>query len=223
MFHRRALAFAALAAAMIPSAPGLADPVSEARAALSAMHAEMTAIVRDEAENPARRRALLEHFLTSNLDLTGMAAEALGTHLELMDKAQFAEFAREYSHFLTYVYLQEISWVKRDGGDFEIVGAELDPESGAVQIETRAALRTSMANVAVARQRRSKQLAFEGSYRLLERHGRWSIVAMRFNGVDLNRVFGAQFAAMLDGRSPEALIEELRKRNRDNAGRDPFS
>jgi ABC-type transporter MlaC component len=222
MSHRQAPALTAFAAAMLLPCPGLADPVAEARAALSVMHADMTAIVRDEAENPSHRRALLEHFLTANLDLTRMAAEALGTHFELMNKAQFAEFASEYSHFLTYVYLREISWVKRDEGDFEIVGAELNPESGAVKIETRAAMRSSMANVAVARQRRSKQTAFEGSYLLSQRHGRWNIVAMRFNGVDLNRVFGSQFASMLEKRSPESLVEELRERNRANAGKDPF-
>jgi len=223
MSHRQALASTAFAVAMILPCPGLADPVAEASAALSAMHADLIAIIRDEAEDPSRRRPLVEHFLTSNLDLTRMVTEALGTHFELMNKTQFAEFSREYSHFLTYVYLQEMSWVRPDGGDFEIVGAELDPKSGAVEIQTRAAMRSSMANVAAARQRRSNRNVFEGSYLLNQRHGRWNIVAMRFNGVDLNRVFAAQFAAMLEKRSPESLIEELRKRNLENAGKDPFT
>jgi ABC-type transporter MlaC component len=223
MSHRQALAATAFAVSMILPCPGLADPAAEASAALSAMNAELIAIIRDEAVDPSRRRPLVEHFLTSNLDLTRMVTDALGPYFELMSKTQFAEFSREYSHFLTYVYLQEMSWVRRDGGDFEIVGAELDPKSGEVELQTRAAMRPSMANVPDARQRRSNRTVFEGSFRMSQRRGRWNIVAMRFNGVDLNRVFAAQFAAMLERRSPDSLIEELRKRNRENADKDPFA
>jgi ABC-type transporter MlaC component len=223
MSHRRALASTAFAIAMILPYPGLADPAAEASAALSAMHADLIAILSDEAMDPSRRRPLVEHFLTSNLDLTRMVTEALGLHFELMNKTQFAEFSREYSHFLTFVYLQEMSWVRRDGGDFEVVAAEFNQRSGEVELQTRAAMRSSMANVASARQRQSNRTVFEGSFRMSQRRGRWNIVAMRFNGVDLNRVFAAQFAALLERSSPDSLIEELRKRNRENAGKDPFT
>jgi ABC-type transporter MlaC component len=116
-----------------------------------------------------------------------------------------------------------MSWVRRDGGDFEIVAAEFNQRSGEVELQTRAAMRSSMANVASARQRQSNRTVFEGSFRMSQRRGRWNIVAMRFNGVDLNRVFAAQFAALLERSSPDSLIEELRKRNRENAGKDPFT
>jgi ABC-type transporter MlaC component len=150
-----------------------------------------------------------------------MAAEALGANFELMDKRQFAEFSREYSRFLTYLYLQEISWVKQDGGDFEIVAAKLDSKNGGVALQTRAAMRSSMASVS-RRRRGSYPSSLEGSYRMKKERGQWIIMSIRFNGVDLNRVFGAQFAALLEKRSPEFLIEELHERNAENAKSNPF-
>jgi ABC-type transporter MlaC component len=222
MLQRQALAstiFVAIAA-ILPNS-GRADPVTEASAALSELHAELMAIVSSQEGDASRVRALLEHSLTSNLDLTHMAAEALGANFELMDKRQFAEFSREYSRFLTYLYLQEISWVKQDGGDFEIVAAKLDSKNGGVALQTRAAMRSSMANVS-RRRRGSYPSSLEGSYRMKKERGQWIIMSIRFNGVDLNRVFGAQFAALLEKRSPESLIEELQERNAENAKRNPF-
>jgi len=222
MLQRQALASTIfVATAVILPNSGRADPVTEASAALSGLHAEMMDIVRSQEGDASRVRALLEHFLTSNLDLPHMAAEALGANFELMDKRQFAEFSREYSHFLTYLYLKEISWVKQDGGDFEIVAAKFDSKNGEVALQTRAAMRSTMANVS-RRWRDSYPTSLKGSYRMKKERGQWRIVSIRFNEVDLNGVFGAQFAALLDKRSPEFLVEKLQQRNAENAKKNPF-
>lgn len=221
MLRCSALGLAVLALATTLPSSALADPAAEAKAALAKMHAEMVSILRQEKSDPTAKRALLEHFLTSNLDLARMAAEALGPHFKAMSKREFAEFSEEYSHYLTYLYLREISWVKEDGAGFEIVDARLDAKTGEVRLETRAPTRSSMANVAPRRTQRHR-VELEGSYVLRERHGRWKIVAIRFNGVDLNRVFGAQFDSILESQSPEALIEKLQRSNEENRDENPF-
>ena len=216
-------ALALVVLALSTALPGAvrADPAAEAKAALSEMNDDVVAILRQEKIDPIQRRALVEHFLTSNLDLAHMAAEALGTHIEVMNKREFAEFSEEYSHFLTHLYVREIAWAKEDGRGFEIVDVEADSETGEVTLQTRAAMRSSMANVAPKRTQR-RRVEFEGSYHLRQRHGKWRIIAIRFNGVDLNQVFGSQFASLLERKSPEALIEELRRRNEENQGKNPF-
>jgi ABC-type transporter MlaC component len=221
MPRRQALALVVLALVTVLPSAARADPATEAKAALSKMNDDVVAIMRQEKTDPIQKRALLEHFLTSNLDLAQMASEALGQHFAAMNKREFAEFSEEYSHYLTYLYLREISWTKEDGGGFEIVDVKADSESGEVTLQTRAAARSSIANVAPRRTQR-RRVEFEGLYVLKKRHGKWRIIAIRFNGVDLNRVFGAQFASILESQSPEVLIEKLQQRNRDNQGKNPF-
>ncbi len=87
----------------------------------------------------------------------------------------------------------------------------VNAETGWVTIRTKAKLRSSVANRR-AQNREASSLRTE--YWLRERRaGSWRIAKIRFDGVDLNKVFGSQFASMLKKSTPEEVLTKLRELN----------
>ena len=57
---------------------------------------------------------------------------------------------------------------------------------------------------------------------LRPRRGRWQIVSLRINAVDVSRNFRAQLGAVLERSDPDAVITELRTRNLADEAANPF-
>jgi len=61
------------------------------------------------------------------------------------------------------------------------------------------------------------------TYGLRQRRGAWRIQSVSFGGVDTSTTFRGQFESFLRSGTPDALTEELRKRNRAAAEKNPFA
>ena len=190
---------------------------TEAAAFVTETQARIASILLTDDRDAGAKRALLMTLLSERLNLSAMAQMALGTRVEAFSREQFGEFVQEYSQYLSSIYLREIAWAD-PSQVAAIAEAKLDPESGRVTVQTHGKLRTSVARIPTRRMTNE----FVSEFVLMERRGNWSIIRIRFNGVDLNRNYGEQFKAVLESSSPEQLLEDLRKQNDRFRGENPL-
>jgi ABC-type transporter MlaC component len=196
----------------------LAAEGEKASAFLSDTHRAIAAIRQNEQQSPDEKRALIERVLDKSLDLATMSRVALGKREAAFSRSELSEFIQEYSRFLQYVYLREIAW--SDPDDLPTLkGVEVDPKTGWVTIGTTAKQRSSLGT---RRGQFRKSSVFRAEYVLRERHGSWRIAAIRFDGVDLNRVFGAQFEALLQKSTPAEVLAEIHEQNSRQAATNPL-
>jgi ABC-type transporter MlaC component len=192
-------------------------PAAEARAAIAPVFAEITATARDAQISPEQKRALIEHELSIWIDFGGMALRALGPRAESFSREQLAEFVQEFERYLTDVYIRRI--VRYRDNDVEIKSASYDEKSGLATIRILGG--ASLAGTARVTRQAWKPRA-DVDYVLHKRRGEWRIVAVRIEGVDMARFFGDQFEAVLARSDPDGLISNLRKRNAEREGENPF-
>ena len=176
---------------------------------LTDMHRVISEIRLNDEYSADGKRALIDHLLDEKLDLATMARFALGKQEAAFSRSELSEFIQEYSRFLGYTYLREIAW--SDPKDIPTLErTSVDPDTGWVRIDTKAKPRSSIAN---QRGQYRESSTFRAGYLLRKRHGSWRIVRISFNGVDLNRSFGAQFEAVLEKSTPEELLAKLNELN----------
>jgi len=61
------------------------------------------------------------------------------------------------------------------------------------------------------------------SYAFRKSRGAWRIAGVSLGGVDVSTTFRGQLHAFLAKNDPDALIAELRRRNADYEGTNPFA
>lgn len=219
MFVIRRLAFvtgAAFLALLMSSAKTVR--AEEADAFLTETHRVLSEIRDNEQYDAEVKRALIEHELDERLDLPTMSRLALGRQEESFSRSELSEFIQEYSRFLTYTYLQEIAWT--DPKEIPTIESSVvDAKTGWVTIGTKAKRRQSAAS---QRNQYRASSVFRAEYLLRKRHGSWRIAKIRFNGVDLNTAFGAQFEAMLKKSTPEEVLAKLQSLNTRRESENPL-
>ena len=194
------------------------SPGERASAFLSDTHRAIAAIRQDDQHSPDEKRALIERILNEGLDLATMSRLALGKQEASFNRVELSEFVQEYSRFLNDTYLNEIAWSDPDQAP-SLEPAEVDPKTGWVTIATTSKQRSSLAT---RRGEYRKSSVFRAEYLLRERHESWRIARIRFNGVDLNRVFGSQFEALLRDSTPAEVLAELHALNSRRGASNPL-
>jgi ABC-type transporter MlaC component len=197
---------------------GDATDADDATAFLTDTFEKIATIRLNETHSPAEKRALIERLLDKKLGLATMSRVALGKRREAFSQAELSEFVQEYSHFLNYTYLREIAW-SDPKEDPTISKTAVDPKTGFVTLQTKAKQRNSMAN---QRGQYRQSPVMHAEYLLRPRHGSWRIVRMSFNGVDLNTAFGSQFESQLRTATPEEVLADLHKLNRERDHENPL-
>jgi ABC-type transporter MlaC component len=197
---------------------GGATDAEDAAAFLSDTHRKISEIRLDETHSPDEKRALIERLLDERLGFPTMARVALGKRRDAFSETELSEFLQEYTRFLNYTYLREIAW--SDPTEIPtITDATVDPETRVVTITTKTKQRNSLAN---QRGQYRQSSVMHAEYLLRPHHGSWLIVRMSFNGVDLNSAFGSQFESQLQKATPEEVLADLHKLNRERELSNPL-
>ena len=193
-----------------------ADTTADAKGFIERMLGEVQHIVNDDASAPHEKRALMAREMRNYLDFTFMSRAALGDHYEDFSKEQFAEFSFEYERHLTNAFSARVARYRAKGS--EVTGAELLNDRGYYLVRTKTDARAPMA-VGIAPRDESGV-----DYRLRRRDGRWRIMSITIDGVNMSANFRKQFAALLRKHGgADSVIAMVRRRNEDNEDFNPFA
>jgi hypothetical protein len=103
----------------------------------------------------------------------------------------------------------------------QVSEAALDPATGAVVVRALGRARPPVTPGRIAAPREASR-PIPWDFRLRYRQGRWQIVSVRVNNVDVAQNFRAQTTAVLQRSDADALITELRTRNLADEASNPF-
>jgi ABC-type transporter MlaC component len=196
-----------------------ADPVQEARTAVGLLLQSVVGTAHDDALSPDARRALVERELEDHLDLNALTAAALGPLAAGFTPEQLVDFSREYQRHLLTFLLRHVA--ASDAKGPQLGEAALDPQTGVVTVRALGRSRPPLSAGRVAAPREASR-PVPWDFGLRQRRGRWQIVSLRINAVDVSQNFRAQLAAVLQRSDPDALITELRTRNLADEAANPF-
>jgi ABC-type transporter MlaC component len=215
----RNIVLLALVAGLLAS-PARADSHlgDEARTFLAGFHERIDAIVSDADAGPDDKRARVAKELAAHLDYGHLAAAALGKSAEGFSKEQFADFAQEYGVFLTDFFIGSIAASEPE--PLKIL--DVNQQGDRVTLRTAGKARKGFIPGSMRIPRESPEGRVV-TYGLRQRRGAWRIQSVSFGGVDTSTTFRGQFESFLRSGTPDALTEELRKRNRAAAEKNPFA
>jgi len=162
-----------------------------------------------------QKRDAIESLLSERLDYAALARGALGPMAERFSREEYADFAREYARYVTWLLVQRTADATQPA---ELVEVQLDPEKGIVRA---LALGRDRRRVFMFQRNQPKGRS-EMRLVLRQTYGEWRVAGLAIDAIDVTKVFREQFQAVLERSEPAALIEELRRRNRENEGVDPF-
>lgn len=163
-----------------------------------------------------QKRDAIESLLAERLDYAALARGALGPMAERFSREEYADFAREYARYVTWLLVQRTADATQPA---ELVEVRLDPDKGTARAlvlgRGRRRIFTSQRNQPEGRS--EMRLVLRQSY------GAWRVVGLAIDAIDVTKMFRDQFQAVLERSEPAALIEDLQRRNLENEGIDPFA
>ena len=186
--------------AFVPSSEVVAedDPAitEEPRRMIDETAKRIVAILSNKDAPAEKRVAEVEAIAYEMFDFTTMSKLVLARNWRKLDKAQRAEFVREFRRHLSRTYGTRLD--RYDQERFEVTAAQLEPRND-VSVMTRV----------VGGQFDDARV----SYRLRNRNDRWRIIDVVIEGVSLVSNFRSQFAEVLNSGSIEDLLAKLREKN----------
>jgi ABC-type transporter MlaC component len=200
--------------------PARADGhIPAVQAELAAFYERIGAIVEDDDVEPAQTQALVARELDRRLDYGYLAAAALGRQIEGFSREQFADFAHAYAQFLQDFFVGLIA--TSDEVKLKILDTREDAE-GRVIVKAKSKPRRGVipGSLRVARSPTSGDTV---SYAFRKSSGGWRIAGISLGGIDVSTTFRGQLQAFLTKNDPDALIAELRRRNAEYQGTNPFA
>ena len=211
-------------AALALLATGTAAPAAEADRALAAQQSvastveSLAAILQDATSSAELRRDRIAEILERSLDVSFITRSALGRNADSLTREQTDELRQEMERYLVATWLQRVARTRVDR--FEILGASWDEASGVAVVRTRGGRR-----IATSARNNRRQPAGEAAvdYQLHERRGAWLVRSMVIDGVDVVRLFRAQFDEILRTGDHAALMERLRSVNDRLESRNPLA
>jgi ABC-type transporter MlaC component len=210
------LAMLWLAAPVHAQEPGSAgDPAAPAAAVLQQLFDGVFAVSSSDAPG-AHKRDAIESMLYERLDGSALTAAALGPLAERFSREEYADFSHAYVHYVTGRLVQRVADAEQPA---HLVEAKLDAETGHVH-----ALALGRDRRKVFRfQKNQPEGRSELRFTLRETHGEWRVAGLHIDAFDVSKSFRDQFASVLQREEPAALIQDLRRRNRELADADPFA
>lgn len=192
--------------------------VPAVQAELASFYERIDAILEDDDATADQKHALVARELDRRLDYGYLAAAALGNRIEAFSREQFADFAHAYAQFLQDFFVGLVA--SSEDPELEVLETREDAE-GRVIVKAASKPRKGYVPGAL-RVPRSPTAGDTVSYAFRDSRGRWRIAGVSLGGVDVSSTFRGQFEAFLARNDPEALIAEIRRRNAEYEGTNPF-
>ena len=127
-------------------------------------------------------------------DFTELSKRSLGQNWSKLSPEQQKEFTELYKSLLEDTYADKITTYTDEK---LIFGKEIPLSHQTVEVRTTVVTQTSTIPI---------------NYRLIEENGRWKVYDVVIEGVSLISNYRSQFREILATKTPEALIETLRKK-----------
>lgn len=152
----------------------------------------------------AAARAIVSREVAPHMDFAGITRDAVGAAWQRASAAQREEVQREFQTLLTHVLARLLLINREDVLDVEPPQLTADA--------TEAVLRLPVARGRAAGNQPPPMLVT-----LRRGPGGWKIHEMRTDGVDVVRLYSANFAVVIERGGIEGLIKALAERNARNA------
>lgn len=155
-------------------------------------------VLRDPALQGESRRNFKKEKIRSiseeMFDFTELSRRSLGKNWNNFGPDQQKEFIKLYKSLLKDVYADKITSYTDEK---VIFGKEITLSEKTVEVETTIVTKTSEVPI---------------NYRVIEKEGQWKVYDVVIEGVSLVSNYRAQFREILANKTPEALLETLRKK-----------
>jgi len=148
-------------------------------------------------DNPERLYALVNDIVVPHLDMPRIARIVLGKYVRQVDAAGLAAFTQEFQSLLVRTYATSL---KSYGGEkIDVLPAkQADNGTASVQMTVH---RPGAAPIAI-------------SFLTHNKTGSWLVYDIRIEGISLVTNYRSEFATILGNSSFEALLNQLKNRNR---------
>ncbi len=160
--------------------------------------AEVMAILNDDtlagAEMATERRERIRKILLKAFDMKTISGLTLSKYYKKFTKEQLKEFSDVFSHLLFNTYIGHIEGYS---GEEIAYKPEKEQPKGRVEIQSEVALKDAPISV---------------DYRFLSNKGVWKVYDIKVEGVSLVSNYRSQFRDILIKRSPDELIDQLKKK-----------
>ncbi|MBK1877613.1 MlaC/ttg2D family ABC transporter substrate-binding protein [Pelagicoccus mobilis] len=167
--------------------------------------------IQSDSLTPDAKQALTEKQIRQHLALGHMTAQSLGPEATRFNLMEFADFAREFEQHLIHYYLNRIADFEGDGID--ILDSVKDPKTGYVVVTTLGRTRNAARNLGTRAQ---------VNYTLRETDSAWQIISIQIDDVDITQNFRSQFSSVLQQKSAQQVIKQIRKSNQRKSKDNPF-
>ena len=174
---------------------------SQAAAPLEAVRAEINKVLdvlRDESlkgeSGKKTKKAKIRSIANGIFDFSELSRRTLGPDWKKLNAGQQKEFVELYSDLLEETYASKILSYTNEK---VLYGKEKNLTANTVEVETT--IVTKKADVPV-------------NYRLIPKGSDWKVYDVTIEGVSLINNYRSQFREILANKSPDALIEHLRKK-----------
>lgn len=199
-----ALLVAGTGAATKRSSDDLAAFLAPPTALVTATVADVIAILQDAALTSAERRSRIERLAFEVFDFETMSKLVLARNWKKFDGDQRREFIEQFKIYLSRNYGSRLDRYQQT--DVRIVGARLEPRDDV----------TVMSKVVGG--------GFDGielDYRLRAQKSEWKVIDVVIEGVSMLANFRSQFRDVMSKKGPDALLEQMRKKNAEPVPDEP--
>lgn len=172
-----------------------------ARAVIEKTVDEVLAILADESQDAAQRRATLETLAKDRFDFRTMSRLVLARNWKRLDAEQQVEFVAEFQSYLANDYGSRIERYEQE--KVEVLGERKEPR-GDVTVKTK-----------IVGGENDGALV---DYRMRQADDTWRIIDVVIEGISLVANFRDQFRDVMGREGPVVLIEKLREKNIAPAG-----
>jgi phospholipid transport system substrate-binding protein len=188
---------AALAAALASAAPALASDTDSASATVRTTVETAVTIMDDDSLTLDQKRTRVEALVDTHFDFPVIARLVVARRWRQFSEPQRIAFIDEFKRHLSATYGRRLDAFDDERVEFGKARVE---SNGDVTVETRVVGGDAGNGVAIA-------------YRVRERDGEWYVIDVIIEGVSMDQNFRSQIKSLLQGSTPDELIEKLREKN----------
>ena len=149
--------------------------------------------LRGEAGRKAKKEKI-SAISTEMFDFTELSKRSLGQHWSKLNSDQQKEFVKLFKSLLEDTYADKITAYTDEKLVF---GKEIPITEKTAEVQTSVVTKTSTVQI---------------NYRVIEENGHWKVYDVVIEGVSLIGNYRTQFREILSNKTPEALLESLRKK-----------
>jgi phospholipid transport system substrate-binding protein len=184
-------------AALASAAPAAAADVESASTMVRTTVESAIDILADEGLSTDQKRTRVEALVDAHFDFAVIARLVVARRWKQFSEAQRTSFIEEFKTHLSATYGRRLEAYDDEQVEFGSARTESNDD---VTVKTRIVGGAAGSGVEIA-------------YRLRERKGEWYVIDVIIEGVSMDQNFRAQIKSLLQGSTPDELIEKLHAKN----------